>query len=264
MRTAFIPSPVEGLSVASATAVPPWKLDEFKDLSPGGICEMGYGNKNTTRKTLQYISDIKHKEKYTTHLGWGIAVIPALLEMLPEILYDANGPIPFLDIPRRTGAVLKKKMDSISTKQLGFLLSIIPLYHNARAIKNSIWEGNGLDPSGHTMFKIAQYGMMLSIATDHGTKPSIKKPIVYYIGIMAAADAVMLANTFTNCHTLTEVVVGGGLGVAILITAHLISRHTPLGQWAKSVANAASEIVGTVSRKIANGWVRSRNPVMGV
>lgn len=247
MSIAFIPLPLHNHSVAGAASVPPWKLDGLKDLSPGGICEMGYGNKNKTRKTLQYLSDIKHKEKYTAYRGWGIAVIPALLDVLPEILYNDNGPTPFRDIPRRAHAALKKKLGCVSAKQLGFLLSIIPLYHNARAIKNSIWVGSGLDPSGHTMFKIAQYGMMLSIATDHGTKSSINASVVYYIAITAVADALMLANTFTNCHTLAEVVVGGGLGVAVLLTAHLVSKYTPLGQWAKGIANAASEVFGSLT-----------------
>lgn len=252
MSASFIPSSPQSPSVAGAASVPPWRLDELKDLSPGGICEMGYGDKNKTLKTLQFLSEIKHKEKYAAYRGWGIALVPALLDVLPEILFDADGPAPFRDIPRRAQAALKKKLGRVSTKQVGFLLSIIPLYHNARAIKNSIWVGSGLDPSGHTMFKIAQYGMMLSIATDHGTQSSIKKSIVYYIGIMAAADAVMLANTFTNCHTFTEVVVGGALGVAIILTAHLVGKHTPLGQWAKEIANAASEFFGAVSDNAAN------------
>jgi len=263
MSMAFIPLPLHKHSVAGAVSVPPWKLDGLKDLSPGGICETGYGDKNTTRKTLQFLSDIKHKEKYTAYHGWGIAVLPALLDVIPEIIFDDNGRTPFRDIPRRAHAALKKKLGCVSAEQLGFLLSIIPLYHKARAIKNSIWAGGGLDPSGHTMFKIAQYGMMLSIATDHGTKSSIKKSIVYYIGIMAAADALMLANTFTNCHTLVEVVVGGGLGVAVLVSAHLISKHTPLGRWAKGIADDVSEIFGTISGTIANGRTHSPNLMMG-
>lgn len=253
MSTVLVPLVLHGPSVAGLASVPPWKLDGLKDLSAGGICEMGYGNKNQTRKTLQYVSNIKHKEKYTSYLGWGITIIPALLDVLPEILYDDNGRTPFRDIPSRAHAVLKKKMGNVSDKQLGFLLSIIPLYHNARAIKNSVWIGGGLDPSGHTMFKIAQYGMMLSIATDHGTKSSTNKPIIYYIAFMALADAVMLANTFTNCHTLAEVVVGGSLGAAILLTAHVVSKYTPLGQWARGLVNAVSEIIGGISGKKVAG-----------
>ena len=262
MSIAFIPLPLHDHSIAAATSVPPWKLDGLKDLSPGGICEMGYGNKSKTRRTLQYLSDIKHKEKYTVYRGWGITVIPALLDVLPEIIYNEDGPTPFRDIPRRTQAALKKKIGNISPTQLGFLLSIIPLYHNARAIKNSIWVGSGLDPSGHTMFKIAQYGMMLSIATNHGTKSSISTPVFYYMAITAVADALMLANTFTNCHTLLEVVVGGGLGVAVLLTAHLVSKYTPLGQWARGIGNAASGFLGSVIGNIANGQTRSRTQVM--
>lgn len=246
MSIVFFPLAMNGHSVIDVGSVPPWKLDEFKDLSPGGICEMGYGDQNKTQKTLQYISNIKHKEKYSSYLGWGAAVVPALLDVLPEILYDENGRTLFRNIPRRSKAVLKKKMGSVSAKQLGFLLSMIPFYKIARAIKNSIWVGSGLDPSGHTMFKVAQYGMMLSIATDHGTKSSINMSIICYMAFTAIADAVMLANTFTNCHTLVEVVVGGGLGVAILLFAHFISKYTPLGQWVKGIANIVSRIGGNI------------------
>jgi len=253
MSTLVIPSVHYRSSVAGIGSVPPWKLDDFKDLSPGGICEMGYGNQNNTRKTLQFLSNMKHKEKYTSYLGWGITLIPALLDAIPEILYDGNKRVPFRDIPSRTHAVLKKKMGNISARQAGFLLSIIPLYHNARAIKNSIWMGSGLDPSGHAMFKIAQYGMMLSIATDHGTKSSINKAIIFYIAITAIADTLMLANTFTNCHTFAEALVGGGLGIAVLLTAHFISKYTPLGQWAQGIANVASEIIGRIGDDIKNG-----------
>lgn len=248
MSTLLAPVAAHAPSVAAVSSIPPWKLDGFKDLSPGGICEMGYGNQNSARKTLQFLSDIKHKEKYRSYLGWGVAVIPAILDVLPQILYDGHGRTPLRDIPSRTQTALRKKMGNVSAPQLGYLVSIIPLYHNARAIKNSIWMGSGLDPSGHTMFKIAQYGMMLSIATEHGTKPSINKPVICYIAVMAIADAVMLANTFTNCHTFAEVVVGGGLGVAILLTAHLIGKYTPLGQWVQRIANDTAEIFGSIFR----------------
>lgn len=248
MSTIFVPFALQGPSVADAAAVPPWKLDGLKDLSPGGICERGYGNKNNTQKTLQFLSNIKHREKYTRYLGWGVAAVPALLDVIPEILYDNKGRTPFKEIPSRAHATLKKKMGSISAEQLGFLLSIIPLYHNARTIKNSIWMGGGLDPSGHTMFKITQYGMMLSLATDHGTKPSMSMPIIYYIAFTVVADAVMLANTVTNCHTLAEVLIGGGLGAAILLTANFIGKYTPLGLFAQEIANVASEIADRAVR----------------
>lgn len=262
MSALLVPIALYDPSVAGVTSVPPWKLDGLKDLSPGGICEMGYGNHNKARQTLQYIANLKHKEKYRTYLGWGVTFIPALLDVLPEILYDENGRTPVRNIPSRTHAVLKKKIGNISAKQLGFLLSIIPLYHTARAIKNSIWMGSGFDPSGHTMFKMTQYGMMLSIATDHGTKSSISKPVIYYIALTTIADSVMLANTFTNCHTLAEVVVGAGLGTAILLAAHLISKHTPLGRWVQGIANVTSEIASRVIGSIRNGRTLFPNQMM--
>lgn len=257
MSAASIPFSLQSPSTSGDASVPPWKLDGLKDLSPGGICETGYGDKNKARKTLQFVAEIKHKEKYTAYRSWGIAIIPALLDVLPEIVYDGNGPTPLRDIPRRAHVALKRKFAGLSPEQLGFLLSIVPLYHNARAGKNAIWPGSGFDPSGHTMFKIAQYGMMLSVATDHGTKSSIEAPIVLYIAITAIADSLMLANTFTNCHTLAEVVVGAGLGAAVLLGAHLVSKYTPLGHWAKGIGNAASALLDDLIGNTRNGKVSS-------
>lgn len=222
-----------GPSTAGISSIPPWKLDNLKDLSAGGICETGYGKKNRTSQTLQYISDLKHREKYSSFAGWGITVLPALMDILPAILYHDNRRTPFRDILRRTQIVAKEKTGSTSTDQLGFLLSLVPVYNGIRALKNFVWKGSVIDPSGHLIFKMSQYGMMLSIATAHGTKLDVTKPVLSYIAIMAVADAVMLANTVTNCHTLVEVVIGGGLGVVILLAAHLISKSTPLGQWTK-------------------------------
>lgn len=256
MSTILVPLALYGPSDAPVGSIPPWKLDGLKDLSAGGICEIGYGNQNKTRKTLQYLSYIKHKEKYRSYLGWGIAFIPALLDVIPEILYGEKGRTPFRDIPDRAHTVLRNKIGNVSTTQLGFLLSIAPLYYTARAIKNSFWMGRGLDPSGHTMFKFAQYGMMLSIATDHGAKSRISIPIICYIAFTAVADALMLANTFTNCHTLGEVIIGGGLGVAILLSAHFISKHTSLGQWAQGIGGVVSKVISRVGSSIRKGQVR--------
>lgn len=244
VRLALSDPPITG-----AESIPPWKLDGLKDLSAGGICEMGYGNRNKTQQTLQYLSTIKHREKYTSFLGWGITVIPALLDVIPEILYKENGRTPLRDIPSRAHAVVEKKLGKVSVEQLGFLLSIIPLYHGARAMKNAAWMGTGIDPSGHTMFKMAQYGMMLSIATDHGTKSSVNMPISFYIALTVIADALMLANTFTNCHTLAEVVIGAGIGTAILLAAYLVSQYTPLGRWAQRIAGGAREMIGGIGNR---------------
>jgi hypothetical protein len=43
----------------------------------------------------------------------------------------------------------------------------------------------------------------------------------------------MLNNTIAHCHTLGEILAGGGMGIAILLAAHLISKHTPLGEYVK-------------------------------
>ncbi len=255
-------SALSGSSVASPGSVPPWKLDELKDLSPGGICETGYGSGSKAQKTLQYVSNLKHREKYSSYLGWVSTVMPALLDALPEILFTDNGLAPLHDIPARAHAVLKKKVGNISAQQLVFLLSIIPLYHSGRALKNSIWKGGGLDPSGHTMFKMAQYGMLLSIATDHGKKTSISKPVFYYLAFTVIADALMLANTFTNCHTLSEVIVGGVLGLTILTIAHCLSKHTPLGHGAQKIANVATEIVARVGDAIGKTQKSSTNKMI--
>lgn len=251
MREVTSPASMRIISGAKVESVPPWKLDGFKDLSPGGICELGYGDQNKTRKTLQYLSNIKHREKYRSYLGWGVAFVPWLLNATPEVLYDGNGRTPLRDIPMRVRIVLKRRLAKISDRQIGFLLSVIPLYNNARRIKNAIWIGGGFDPSGHTMFKMAQYGLMLSIATDHGSNTSISMPIIGYIAIMVVADSLMLANTFTNCHTSAEVVVGAALGAATLIAAQVISRYTPLGRWVRRSANAICEIVrGASSNRV--------------
>jgi len=243
-------------SGAGASAVPPWKLDGLKDLSEGGLCETGYGTQNKARKTIQYVANAKHKEKYTPVLAWGITLVPALLDILAEAFYNEHGPTPLRDIPSRMHAALKNKMGNVSTQQLGFVISIVPAYHGARAIKNAIWKGPGFDPSGHTLFKIAQYGMMISIAGDHGEKANLGTPVILYIAVMTIADALMLANTFTNCHTLAEVIAGGAIGVAVLLTAHLIGKHTPLGQWAQRLARTAGEVVSGIGDEICKGWSR--------
>jgi hypothetical protein len=146
---------------------------------------------------------------------------------------------------------LKKRLAGVSPNQLGYLLSIVPLYQSARALKNSIWPGGGLDPSGHALFKVAQYGMMISTATAHGSRGKLRPAVVSYLSLMAVADSVMLANTFTNCHTLTEVLVGVVLGLAVLLAAALIGELTPLGSLAKELGLVA--IGGSEARTISGG-----------
>ena len=63
------------------------------------------------------------------------------------------------------------------------------------------------------------------------------------IAFTSIADAVMLNNTIANCHTLAEIAFGGALGAGILFAAHLVSKHTPLGEYARTAANAMGRFV---------------------
>ena len=47
--------------VAGASWVP-WS---DKDLSAGGACETGYGDRTKIHSGLQYLTDLKHSEKHT-------------------------------------------------------------------------------------------------------------------------------------------------------------------------------------------------------
>ena len=240
-------------SLAGLVSGPSWQLAGGKDLSPGGACETGYGDQTKIHSGLQYLTNLKHSEKHTPYIRWAVTVVPVLLDVIPKIAWQNNKRTPLADIPCRTLTVLKEQVDKVSAEQLGFLLSIIPLYHNTRALKNHVFPGDGFDPSGHTMFKVAQYGMMYSITTEHGTKPAINILTIGYVALSAIADAIMLGNTIANCHTLAEIVVGGGLGIAILLAAHYISEHTPLGDYAQSVAKVASGVVSGVGNTLIDG-----------
>ncbi len=226
------------------------KIAQFKDLSDGGACQTGYGDRTAAHRALQYSANLKHAEKHAPYLRWAAAVVPAFLDVIPKIIYQNHKRTPLRDIPSRTHTVLTEKNSNISAEQLGFLICIIPLYNNARTIKNHFWTGNGLDPSGHTLFKIAQYGMMYSIATEHGTKPKINTPNVYYLAATAMADVVMLGNTIAYCHTFTEIAFGGGMGIAVLLIAHLISTHTQLGEYVQRAAKTALQVVGTLGSRV--------------
>ncbi len=250
MGTIAIPLTLHGPSFPDSVSDAAWRVTKFKDLSAGGACETGYGDQSKVHKALQQLADFKHSEKHTPPLGWAVTVIPALLDMIPKIIFHDNKFTPLFDIPARTHAVLKEKIGNISAKQLGFLLGVIPIYTGARLLKNHIWPGHGFDPSGHTMFKIAQYGMMHSIATDHGTKSRINAPVIFYLTVTAIADAAMLGNTIANCHTLAEIVVGGGIGILVILIAHFVSKHTPLGSFARRVSMAVGEVFNEVGTSI--------------
>jgi len=253
MKASIVPSTLYSSSFAGFVSSPSWMPAGGKDLSAGGACETGYGDKTKIHSSLQYLTNLKHSEKHTPYIRWAVTVVPVLLDVLPKIAYHNEKRTPLAEIPGRTLTVLKEKIGNVSAKQLGFLLSIIPLYHNTRALKNHVFPGNGFDPSGHTMFKIAQYGMMYSITTEHGTQPRINNLTVGYIAFTAIADAVMLSNTIVNCHTLAEIAVGGCMGIAILFAARFISTHTPLGEYAQSVAKVAGKVVSRVSSTLING-----------
>ena len=237
-------------------------LSGFKDLSVGGACQTGYGEHTKIHKALQSFADLKHTEKHTPYVRWVVALVPALLDALPKIMHRDDGPTPISELPNRTYAVLKEKIGGISAEQLAFVLSIVPLYHNTRALKNHFWPGHAFDPSGHTLFKVAQYGMLYSIATDHGTKSSIDIPTIVYLAVTAIADAVMLLNTTAHCHTFAEIAVGGGMGIAVLLIGHLISKYTPLGVYARRAAERTSEVVGKLGSTMKNGQIYSPAPMM--
>ncbi len=240
-------------SLAGFVSGPAWKIGESKDLSPGGACETGYGDQTRIHSGLQFLTNLKHSEKHTPYIRWAVTVVPVFLEVLPQIMYHDNQRTPIGEIPGRTLTVLREQIGKVSARQLGFLLGTIPLYHNTRAWKNHFFPGDGFDPSGHAMFKVAQYGMMYSMTTEHGTKPTINMLTLGYVAFTAIADAVMLGNTIANCHTLAEIVVGAGLGVGILFAAHFISKHTPLGEYAQSLAKVAGRVVTRVGSALADG-----------
>jgi len=248
MTATITPLGLQGSPLSGFLSRLSWKPAGFKDLSPGGDCETGYGDQTKVHQGLQYLTDLKHTEKQMPYVRWATAAVPLLLEALPDIALRDKQQVPLTEIPARAFAVLKRKVAAVSPEQLGFLLSVIPVYHNTRTLKNAIWPGQGFDPSGHVMFKVAQHGMMYSLATDHGVKTNLNLATIVYIIGTAVADTVLLNNTLANCHTLGEVVVGGGLGVVILLVAHGVSRHTPLGEYAQEFAGAASSLVGKIGR----------------
>ncbi len=49
--------------------------------------------------------------------------------------------------------------------------------------------------------------------------------------------------TIADCPALAEIAVGGALGAAILFAAHLVSKHTPLGEYAGTAADAMGRVV---------------------
>ena len=236
-------------SFAELVAGASWAPWSDKDLSPGGACETGYGDRTEIHSGLQYLTDLKHSEKHTPYVRWAVVTaVPLLLDVLPTIIEREGRSQSGSNKPGRIHAAVKEKLGNISAQQLGFILSVVPLYHNTRALKNFIWPGTGFDPSGHTMFKVAQYGMLYSVTTDHGTRSRINTATICYIAFTSIADAVMLNNTIANCHTLAEIAAGGAMGVAILFAAHLISKHTSLGDYAQRGAK-------TVGRALYEGGI---------
>ena len=248
----FIPSFAELVTGAS------WAPWSDKDLSPGGACETGYGDRTRIHSGLQYLTDLKHSEKHTPYVRWAVVTaVPLLLDVLATIIKREEKSQSGSDESGRIHAALKEKLGNISAQQLGFILSVVPLYHNTRALKNYIWPGTGFDPSGHAMFKVAQYGMLYSVTTDHGTRSRINTATICYIAFASIADAVMLNNTIANCHTLAEIAAGGAMGVAILFAAHLISKHTPLGDYVQRTAK-------TVGKAVYEGGIVLFNGLNGI
>ncbi len=242
-------APFAGLVAGASWA--PWS---DKDLSPAGACETGYGDRTKIHSGLQYLTELKHSEKHTPYVRWAVVTaVPLLLDILPTILKRDDQNQSDSDKPGRIHAALKEKIGNISAQQLGFILSVVALYHNTRALKNFIWPGTGFDPSGHTMFKVAQYGMLYSVTTDHGTRSRINAATICYIAFSSIADAVMMNNTIANCHTLAEIAAGGAMGVAILFAAHLISKHTPLGDYAQRAAKTVGKAVYEGGLGLVNG-----------
>ena len=126
-------------SFAELVAGSSWAPWSSKDLSSGGSCETGYGDRTKIHSGLQYLTDLKHSEKHTAYVRWAVVTaVPLLLDVLPTIIKRDEKSRSRSDEPGRVHAVLKEKLANISAQQLGFILSIVPLYHNTRALKNLI------------------------------------------------------------------------------------------------------------------------------
>ncbi len=90
MGTIIAPSALYGSLFPGVVPGASWQPGGFKDLSVGGACETGYGDQTKIHKALQYLADFKHTEKHVPYLRWAVAVIPALLDVLPKIVYHNN------------------------------------------------------------------------------------------------------------------------------------------------------------------------------
>ena len=87
--------------------------------------------------------------------------MPTIANISYNCFVKDNGDfVDFHELPEHCSQVFFKNKNFI--KQLTFFSVAIPLYNMARSIKNEVWKGSSLDPSGHVMFKVIQQGMLLS------------------------------------------------------------------------------------------------------
>jgi hypothetical protein len=216
----------------------------FKDLSLGGTCAVGFGQSTWMHRNLQVLNDLKNIEKHS-QFGWLIASLPIVMDTLHTLVVKEDGSyVRPKELSKRFYTVLKEKKNNLSINQLAFLASAIPLYTLTRTLKNTLWTGQGFDPSGHVMYKVVQQGLLFSLATAHGTKSKGVWINYCFLLVNSLADAAMLANTTANCHTTGEVLTGFGMGLGILGTAHLIGIvcHHPIRSMIKKVQREWSRL----------------------
>lgn len=203
-----------------------WKnFVHLKDMPLQVVCKEGFGNDGVLNQGMQVLNSIKDNEKHSDH-RWAIIAVPIITNSVYNCIVKADGDgVNLKELSDRCVLTFKKNLNLL--KVLSFLSTTIPLYNLARLMKNTIWTGNGFDPSGHVMFKVIQQGLLISTMSSCENVPKLMIINGCFILMNIVADTAMIANTTANCHTLNEVIVGASLGLGVLTTSLLINQ---LGQ----------------------------------